>query len=70
MFTVKVIREQGTTDVHGCEKYSMDSESPVRLSIFTRGVGWEFVDIGRGDSVFIENVGGKTVHSIRPPRHD
>lgn len=68
MFTVKVIRANGLNEGHSCEKYSMDSESPVRVTLFTRGIGWEHVDIERGDTVFIENAAGKTVASIRPPR--
>lgn len=70
MFTVKVYRATGITEVHGCEKYSLDSESPVEVAIFTRGIGWETVRFDRADTVFIENLSGKTITAVRPPRAD
>lgn len=70
MFTVKVYRSHGTTEVHGCEKFTLDSESPVEVAIFTRGIGWETVRFERSDTVFIENLGGKTITAVRPPRAD
>lgn len=70
MFTVKVYRSHGSQEFHGCEKFSIDAESPVEIALFTRGVGWETVRFERTDAVFVENLMGKTVVAIRPPRQD
>lgn len=71
MFTVKVYRGHGSTDVYSCERYTLDSESPVAIALFTRGIGWETVEFDRQrDTVFVENLMGKTIHALRPPRAD
>lgn len=67
IFTVKVYRS-GVLSTYGCDRYDVDTESPRQLALFTRGTGWETVPLEARDEVYIENLAGRTVHAIRPPR--
>lgn len=67
MFTAKIYR-RGQLTVYACDRYEVDVESPQSLSVFSRGGGWEVIALEPTDEVFIENLGGRTVHAIRRPR--
>lgn len=68
MFVVKHYQRNGLVAVCGCDSYEYQAESPLRMDLFHKVHGASVIDIADGDSVFVENLAGKTVTAIRPPR--
>jgi hypothetical protein len=66
IFTVKHYRRGGQVAVCLCDTYEYQPESPLTVEMFHKTNGASFLDIGPGDSVFIENPLGRTVTAIRP----
>lgn len=67
VFTVKRYR-RGKLDGWTCDSFQLDAESPRAIELFVKGQAVTVVDIAPEDSLFVENVAGRTVHAVRPPR--
>lgn len=68
MFSVKHYRYYGQLELHHCDKYSRDTETPSVIRMFTYGRGWEVLEFRSDESIFVENGNGKTIDMIRPPK--
>lgn len=67
MFTVKHYRANGVRSISACESFEHDLNTPDVIRLNRPD---EDVVVGEGDSVFIENMAGKTVYARRPPRQE
>lgn len=65
MFVAKHYQD-GKVYICTCDSYEHDTESPTRVDMNHRVNGPTTFYILPGDSVFIENLAGKTVTAIRP----
>lgn len=63
MFTVKHYRHDGITAVSSCDSYEVKGSE---VTTFIRSVEYAVIEVGPRDSLFIENIAGKTVTAIRP----
>ncbi len=65
MFTIKHYTAKGVLKVCSCEKFETDVDQPHEVRINSRATGPELVVLGAGDSVYIENMHGKTIAIAR-----
>lgn len=65
MFTVKHYKREGkVVSISGCDSYELLGTH--RVELFTRGVGVTVIEVAPEESLFVENIAGKTITAIRP----
>lgn len=67
MLTIKHYAGSELT-VYSCDRYTRQAEGADALSLYSKAGGWETVPVEPGDAVYVENLHGKTIDSIRRPR--
>lgn len=65
MFTVKHYRKDGSIDVGSCHRYVVATGKPARIELYAKGAAKVIVP-EMGETVFVENLAGKTVTTVRP----
>lgn len=70
MFTVKHYRRSGSLQVTACDGYELHPNEPNMVLLQKRAEGYVRLEFEPDESVFIENLHGKTITALRPKRPD
>lgn len=65
MFTVKHYSTRGVLKVCSCERFELNTEAPTEIAISSRAEGSRLITLSAGETVFVENMNGKTVAIAR-----